>query len=303
MIFSEIYGAYYTAVAEILKIAVNQPIDKKDISDICQKYAFSESVLSIAPALFDERWQLLLPDGTTPIKHEPSIPLSKLQKRWLKAISNDPRIRLFGDIVPELDDVEPLFSQSDIYVFDKYGDGDNFENESYIQNFRLILQAIKMKMPLSIETTNRKGKTIRNTVLPKYLEYSEKDDKFRLYTTDKRYSQVINLSKIVSCRPCADISLLYKNEPLKDPICTVTIELYDGRNALERVMLHFAHFEKEAERIDEKHYRLKINYNKSDETEMVIRILSFGPLIKVTEPESFVNLIKERLKMQKSCGL
>ena len=31
---------------------------------------------------------------------------------------------------------------------------------------------------------------------------------------------------------------------------------------------------------------------------MVIRLLSFGPMIKVTEPESFVELIKERLKKQ-----
>lgn len=29
------------------------------------------------------------------------------------------------------------------------------------------------------------------------------------------------------------------------------MELVDGRNALERVMLHFAHFEKEAKRLDE----------------------------------------------------
>jgi len=68
-------------------------------------------------------------------------------------------------------------------------------------------------------------------------------------------------------------------------------------------MLHFAHFEKEAERIDEKHYRVTIRYSRDDETEMVIRILSFGPFIRVTEPAGFVNLIKKRLRMQKSCEL
>ena len=83
----------------------------------------------------------------------------------------------------------------------------------------------------------------------------------------------------------------------------VVIELYDGRNALERVLLHFAHFEKEAQRLDEKHYRVTINYRQDDETELVIRVLSFGPFIKVTEPERFVGLIKKRLEMQKSCGL
>ena len=39
------------------------------------------------------------------------------------------------------------------------------------------------------------------------------------------------------------------------------------------------------------------------ETEIVIRVLSFGPYVKALEPESFVNLIKERLISQKSCEL
>ena len=69
------------------------------------------------------------------------------------------------------------------------------------------------------------------------------------------------------------------------------------------MLLHFAHFEKEAQRLDEKHYRVTINYRQDDETELVIRVLSFGPFIKATEPERFVGLIKKRLEMQKSCGL
>ena len=81
------------------------------------------------------------------------------------------------------------------------------------------------------------------------------------------------------------------------------MEITDGRNALERVMLHFAHFEKQAERVDDNHYILRIKYYESDETEVVIRVLSFGPYVRVMEPESFVELIKKRLISQKSCKL
>ena len=56
-------------------------------------------------------------------------------------------------------------------------------------------------------------------------------------------------------------------------------------------------------KLDEKHYRVSLFYEKDDETELVIRILSFGPMIKVVEPDSFVNLIKRRLMRQKGCGL
>ena len=50
-------------------------------------------------------------------------------------------------------------------------------------------------------------------------------------------------------------------------------------------------------------YLVHIKYNKSDETEMVIRILSFGPMVEVIEPQDFKNLIIARLKSQKSCEL
>ena len=79
-------------------------------------------------------------------------------------------------------------------------------------------------------------------------------------------------------------------------------ELYDRRNALERVLMHFAHFEKQAEKIAEDKYRVTVSYHKDDEAEIVIRILSFGPMIKVTAPNRFAELIKERLLSQKSCG-
>ena len=68
-------------------------------------------------------------------------------------------------------------------------------------------------------------------------------------------------------------------------------------------MTHFADLQKQAEQINENIYKIKLYYEKEDETEMVIRVLSFGPMLKVIEPNHFVNLIKERLKNQKSCGL
>ncbi len=48
-------------------------------------------------------------------------------------------------------------------------------------------------------------------------------------------------------------------------------------------------------------YKVSVTYDKDDETELLIRILSFGPMIRVTGPHDFVNLIKERLRKQKSC--
>lgn len=299
MIFSELYSAYYNAVAEILRLAVDHPLQKSELRNIVEKTAFGESILNIEPSLGEGRWQLIRSDGTTPIQHAPSMPLTLLQKQWLKSISLDPRIRLFTDDFPDLADVEPLFTSEDYCIFDCYSDGDPYEDPLYIKNFRLILDSIRNRYPLNIEAANRKGKTTHTILLPEFLEYSEKDDKFRLIGS----GNIINVGRIVSCRRSTknyDGSKVrhYHSKPRN-----VEFELIDKRNALERVLLHFAHFEKEAEKLDEDRYLIRITYDKDDETELVIRILSFGPMVKVIAPQSFTDLIKERLIQQKSCGL
>ena len=57
--------------------------------------------------------------------------------------------------------------------------------------------------------------------------------------------------------------------------------------------------EKKAEKLDETHYRVIVYYDRKDETEMVIRILSFGPMVRVVEPNHFVELMKKRLMQQR----
>ena len=82
----------------------------------------------------------------------------------------------------------------------------------------------------------------------------------------------------------------------------VILELKDERNALERFMLHFSHLKKETRKLDDGRFMVKLYYDKEDRTEMLIRILSFGPVVKVTEPESFIDMIRERLEMQRQCS-
>ncbi len=302
MLFSELYSSYYNTVAEILKYAVREELSEQKLKEIVSEKAFGESSLTIPHALKAEKWQLITSDLKTPLKNEPSMPLTTLQKRWLKAISLDARVKLFGIDFEGLENIEPLFTPDMVYYYDKYSDGDDFCDEGYMIRFRIILEAIKKRQPLKLKITDRNGRIIKANVMPEYLEYSEKDDKFRLITSGCRYRPIVKLSSIVACTP-------YFGDGLKESVkvkiqkANVTFTLFDGRNTLERAMLHFAHFEKAVEKVDDNHYVVNLTYDPNDETELLIRILSFGPFIKVTEPESFVNIIKERLKMQKRCGI
>ena len=298
MIFSELYSAYYNAVAGILKEACAHPLSKADLRKIVEQTAFGESLLNIEPALLEERWQLLCADGTTPILHSPTMPLTLLQRRWLKAVSLDPRIRLFPEPLFEDPDAEPLFRPEDIDIFDRYTDGDPYENADYIRHFRLILEAVRNRIPISVEADSPKGKVNRHILIPEYLEYSEKDDKFRLvgFNTDRVF---VNLARITRCEKYSGEIRFSAENPVLPEKRTVVLELTDERNALERVLMHFAHFEKQAEKLDARHYQISVSYNPEDETEMLIRILAFGPVVKVTSPEGFIELIKDRLLRQK----
>ena len=301
MIFSELYSAYYNTVAKIMETAFNPSVTEKDLRDCVEKEAFSESALTILPSLKSGKWPLLKADLSPVLHHKPTMPLTTLEKRWLKAIENDPRVKLFGVSFPELDDVKPLFTRDDYRIYDRYEDGDPFEDGEYIRNFRFIMGAIKQEQPVKAAMINRQGSKICLRFYPKSFEYSVKDDKIRIITDGCKYNRV-NLGRIIECGFYNGGSLCrnrLQNEQKKD----LTLMIINERNALERTMLHFAHFEKQAERLEDGRYILRLKYYGDDETEMVIRVLSFGPCVKVLGPESFVNLIKKRLISQKDCGL
>lgn len=298
MIFSELYSAYYTTIAKILgKSLLNNGITDKEIHQCILENAFLESSLTIEKALKERKWPLLNEDGTSRLKHIPSFPLTTIQKQWLKAIMSDPRIKLFGLSCEGLEDVEPLFTQDDYKVFDQYNDGDPFEDESYITVFRFILKAIQDKKSIKVSMINRYHKKVWFCFYPTGLEYSLKDDKIRVLAKGCRFNQ-FNLSKIIDFEYCDD-EIKLDEFTNKSSFKEVLLHIYNERNALERAMLHFAHFQKKAEKINSNEYLLRLYYYENDEIEIVIRILSFGPNIKVIEPESMVDLIKKRLISQK----
>lgn len=301
-IFHEIYGVYYKSVSEMLSLAVKGELTERDMKSICDKYAFTDSHIEIISALKSERQKLILHDLSTPIRHEPKLPLTNLELSWLKAVSLDKRMKLFGADTSFLSDIEPLFLPEDHVIFEQYADGDPYEDEHYISVFRTLLKAVREHKKVTVEYNSNKGTHRRITGDPYELEYSEKDDKFRIKLADSRFADVLNLAGIEECRVIGNARPSAPRGQSSSEEYFIA-ELYDGRNALERFMIHFSHFRKEASEISEKQYRIKIFYDKNDETELVIRVLSFGQFIKITEPQSFIDLIRERLIMQKKLGI
>lgn len=297
MLFSEVYGSYFNTVAAILREAGKEKLTDKSLNEAVQKFAFGESVLTIPQAIRDESWPLIKKDGSSVIVNEPTMPLTLLQKRWMKALLQDARIKLFEPSEEGLEDIEPLYDTDSFVYFDRCNDGDPFEDGQYIRNFRTILTAVKEKRKVRVHFESRLGLKRSWVIVPHSIEYSTKDDKFRVISINGTQINTVNMARIQSCEllePCpteAYGTFSYREKSL-------SFELTDERKALERVMLHFSHLEKQTERLDDKHYKVTLYYQQEDEAELLIRILSFGPVIRVTEPESFVKQIKQRLQMQ-----
>lgn len=300
MIFSEVYGNYFNAVAAILDMAVSGNLTGKELTKAVQENAFGESIMTIPANLTDGTWPLLKPDYTTPFRHSPTMPLTAVQKQWMKALLADPRIRLFALSDKGLEDVEPLFTPEQFVFYDRYSDGDPFEDGEYIRAFRIVLTAIKERRKIRVRFRSSKGVRQSWIIVPQKLEYSPKDDKFRIISASpKGHTETVNMARIKNVSlldRCPDEEFV----PFRHDMKTLVLELTDVRNALERCMLHFSNLEKETEKLDERHYRVTLRYDIEDETEILIRILSFGPVLKVIEPESFVALIRERLGRQES---
>lgn len=317
-LFEKIYGCYYQAVNQILSEAANHSITKKRLEAIAGEIGFQESALTIVPKLTDKSWALLkeAEHGSgyaSALSHQVKVPMTTLQKSWLKSLSCDPRIRLFlsdqelADLESSLDGIEGLYSVDDFFYFDQYEDGDPFDSARYREIFHTILEAFHTHRPLIVAYAN-KGDTVTHEVAPYHLQYSAKDDKFRLcalkYSCHKfDHNIILNLARIEACH--LSIREIPKDLPISGfrPVLKaaepVVIEIDGQRNSLERCMLHFANYEKHTE-YEEKRgvYLCSIYYDMADETELLIEILSFGPVIRVLGPDHFLSQIRQRVQRQ-----
>jgi hypothetical protein len=316
-LFSEIYGCYFTVVSRILEQSQNG-LTKIEIEQLVKSHGFYDSTFHLLPALFSCEWNLLDERDKkyySRLSRNVKRPLTALEKAWLKALLFDPRIKLFLDeeslveLQKALSDIEPLFMYDDFHIYDQHLDGDKFEDSDYILRFRTIIKAIKEHYPLIVEYDSPKGARTRRQYHPYRLCYSERDNKFRLqcavfHKSRNRLERVtLNLARITSAQISenqfdisAELTRLYREVLCSNP---VILEISKERNALERCMLQFASFMHQTEYDKERDiYTCRIWFDHNDETELLIRILSFGPVVKVLGPDGFLSQIKERIGRQ-----
>ena len=315
-LFSETYSCYYQIMQSIL---TNQSaFTLTELQTGISEHGYEESLLYLIPKLKNREWDLFQQkDGIylSKISKDFYVPLTLLQKSYIKTILQDERIQLFFD-ADELKhlqdifaDIPVLWSPGDFYYYDRFSNRDDYENADYQRHFRTLVTAISHKQYVDISYESKTNQRVHHHYLPCRLEYSIKNDKFRLLGIEQSARnhnriEILNLNRMneVTLLPAfvkklPDINKRIRANYYKEP---VRLLIHTERNTLERAMLQFANYEKNTKKIDAHTYECLIYYNKRNETELLIEVLSFGPMIEVLGNESFLQQVKQRLQKQKA---
>lgn len=316
-IFSEIYGTYFRIAAKLLE---NETTDEKTVRSTILSEGFRDSILFLPQKLLpsDEDWGLFssTSDGRLRriTKNPPVKVLTLLQKRWLKAKLSDPRIRLFMDddaiasLDKKLDGVKPLYTDGQFRNVDRFADHDDYSDRKYRENFRKALDAVKGRKMVYINFVSGHGKRMSGKYVILKMEYSPKNDKFRIYcyllrNDTVRGSGIINMGRVTDItdtgrvfRTPVSMEEYFDSRKCSSP---AVIRVTQARNGVERFMLEFASYEKHTVHDTETgEYIVKLWYDQQDETELLIQLLSFGPVIEILGPEKLRSQARERVRRQ-----
>ena len=313
--YNEIYSYYYTTVGRFINSALKGELTfEREEEILYENNAFSAELIRERIHDFPE-WFLIKDqakkiDGKyvydTYIKEEYSRPETLLEKRWLKSIIRDPRIQLFDiDFEKQLKDVEPLFDSDDFYSVGFYGDGDDYSDESYKKNFRMILYALKNGWALRLMSENAAGRVSKNpyVFVPDHLEYSEVEDKFTLFghSPDHHHKNtMIKLSRIRSCELCSVPEIKEADQlPMGKLVMLLDKEAAGNQNVLERILIEFSHHNKRVNETDDS-YRIEIDYYLNEEKDIIVhQIMPFAHYVKILSPDSVKNNITDRIRKQR----
>lgn len=322
--YNEIYSYYYRTVAQLINLALKGELTPEREDKVLNEYSgFSDNIIIERMHILDE-WFFMkktmskkngryLYDSI--IEHETTRPLTLLEKRWLKSIISDPRIKLFQIGFEEsLDDIQPLFNMEDFVVVGRYGDGDNYEDAEYIHHFRMVLKATRDKCALRLISMNAKGTVSEEPYLfyPDHIEYSELEDKFSVYGYSPKHERrniIINIGRIIACEPVKSKNWeSYINEDKGILVLKLDGSSAKTKNSLERVLIEFSSYNKRVSEADDGDYIIEIEYYQSEEKEMIVlHLMQFAHYIQVISPETIRNEFSNRIERQRqlfeACGL
>ena len=260
------------------------------------------------------------------------LPITKMEARWLKTVLEDPLAKIFLNSEQITTMLETLkmapyevasFTMEAINYFDRYNLEGRFVNgikkitqegrhtEREISFLKTINQAIQNEQMLRIVFKNWKGEKRHINCAPVWIEYSRRDDIFRLWYIHSGKNEIrkINISRILHILVRKECKFDKREQQTKmqelydKTITSIKVEFYQGeKNLPDRLLTEFSLWKKKCTfNTETQKYTMTLYYSTLDEKEILIRLLSYGPYIKVVAEEDNYVLteLKERIIAQR----
>lgn len=311
--FNDYDSRYYEIIGRLNEMA---PFEMKEAIEVFQKFGFLETPLALSEAIFKDK-----PDAAYPffekmdsgqyhsmLQHPCKRPLSIDELKWLKAVlgSDKAKCLLDAPLIEKLQDllngISPLYQYEQLVGHHVASDKDDFTQQHYQSTLNSALQAIEESRIVYIEYAGVHGSKLATHFFLHELEYSPRDGKIRLICSKVRPSglkkiQRLNLSRVSKL---ALTSRTYtgdravKNSQVEGAV--LELEILNERNGIERCFYQFSVYERLSFYRHEKGTcHMRMHYLPSYEAELMIQILSFGPIVKVLGPEDFKQRFVQRL--------
>lgn len=241
------------------------------------------------------------------------LPMTRIEKQWLQNVLTHPFAYCFlekGEIkkLQALLPKDELFDVNDVNLVAQASDMKyHYEENNYLQHLIMINTAISNNTYLNITGINQYGKKkTYEEFAPVYIEYSKKDNRFRIrgWSKSENECKTINLERIkhilksdVNFNAEGVIKNVLSGDKNKKKHLVIFFD--DSENIPNRILSEFSCYEKECIRWGNGTYRMLLYYNEDDFKEIVIRLLGYGSLITVDEDSGDVlKEMKKRLENQ-----
>ena len=329
MIYHRIYNQYFHAVEMLVRRLLHSPKSKDNATErAISKLPIHDRFRKLLRVFVETHLHdIIHSNGDMPYLADDVLadyPMSLPERRWLKAVSLDPRVQLFDVDWSGLDGVEPMYEPDDIFYFDQQNTSDPWSDPTYIRNFRRILEAFHQGRQLFISWINRNGDLDHAVCTPELLEYDRYEDKMRLMArADDRLIAIV-LGRVQSCEYCDDENddatelhtdrILPEENHLQamqeardsvrrdeDAVMPVlALRITDVHQVLERTLAIFGHYQKKDFVCEEgNRYDLEIYLDPYDEPDDIVdAVLSLGPYVELLGPQDFVASLESRFAQQ-----
>ena len=267
-------------------------------------------------------------DMEEPAFYKDIIPLSEIEKRWLLSVLDDSKVDYFLNR-EEINAVkksiqENVFTDKTFYdkaehihmevlpmkyvkCFDQYHIQDNRKEKEYVM---MLAKAIIDRKTVFIRYHTLTGKIKEGNYNPILLEFSKDHNRFQGYFEISKTNKIVifNLSNIQNVEDTEekfDIEQAKMNlqNYLKWQGLSTEIQFSDEKNTADRILTELAPWKKKCT-YDKNSgiYQLKIDYQRSDQLDLLIRLMGYGSTIQFKKKNDPIYIeIKRRLECQLKC--